>query len=169
MDGQSGFEVLAHESSHFIDHQVCYALTGKKMDGYFSEMPINDVKFSDVIRDEVKEKTKAVQKQLIAEYKRSGSKGKNPSISDARLKIAMRIKQENELMDYAALSDILEGATYGIIRLGYGHGTKYWKREWRDSLALEAFAEMSVVFTSKKALAVMKKELPKSYNFFRNT
>lgn len=76
------------------------------------------------------------------------------------------------LMQYADISDILEGAMRGKIRCGIGHGgASYWTQrtfngvEW--GLGTEAFAEMmSATISNPESLATIKKYLPKSYAVF---
>ena len=75
-------------------------------------------------------------------------------------------------MQYADISDILEGAMRGKIRCGIGHGgASYWTQrtfngvEW--GLGTEAFAEMmSATISNPESLATIKKYLPKSYAVF---
>ena len=70
------------------------------------------------------------------------------------------------------ISDILEGSTYGKIKIGYGHGIGYWKKgnlgnNINENLATEAFAEMfSISIVNKQSLEIIKKYLPNSYKVF---
>lgn len=66
----------------------------------------------------------------------------------------------------ADLSDIVEGATNGKIKAGFGHGTSYWKDARK--LSTEAFAEMfDSTVANPEQLEPIKKYLPKSYEIFQ--
>ena len=76
-----------------------------------------------------------------------------------------------DLLHRADLSDILEGATRGKIRCGFGHGSSYWaKRTWNGidfGLGAEAFAEMtSATLACPESLEALKTYLPKSYALY---
>lgn len=66
----------------------------------------------------------------------------------------------------ADLSDIMEGATGESIKVGWGHGSNYWKHgDW--TLSTEAFAEMvDSTVTNPESLAAIQTYLPKSYQVF---
>ena len=65
----------------------------------------------------------------------------------------------------ADLSDIIEGATKGKIKCGFGHGNSYWKDEAK--LPTEAFAEMlDSEMANPQSLETIKKYLPESYKVF---
>lgn len=64
------------------------------------------------------------------------------------------------------ISDILEGATKGKVKGGYGHGNSYWNNG-KDTLATEAFAEMiDSTVCNPESLETIKYYLPKSYEVF---
>ena len=69
-------------------------------------------------------------------------------------------------MEWASLSDIIEGATNGLCQPGWGHGKSYWKKS-QDSLPTEAFANiMSDLCTNKAAYNRAKTLLPKTISIF---
>jgi len=66
----------------------------------------------------------------------------------------------------ADLSDIVEGATNGKVKAGFGHGNSYWKDA--QKLSTEAFAEMfDSTVANPEQLEPIKKYLPKSYEIFQ--
>ncbi|MBU3819293.1 MAG: minor capsid protein [Candidatus Faecalibacterium intestinavium] len=79
--------------------------------------------------------------------------------------------RELDLLHRADLSDILEGATRGKIRCGFGHGVSYWTRRTYNGvncgLGTEAFAEMtSAALACPESLEALKTYLPKSYALY---
>lgn len=76
--------------------------------------------------------------------------------------IVESIIREHSPIEYAILSDILEGAAG--INLGYGHGKGYWNDR---RLASEAFAEMlEAAIANKEALELIEKHLPNARRCF---
>ena len=86
-------------------------------------------------------------------------------------KLAEEISKNTSFLERANLSDIFEGATYGKIDMGVGHGSTYWRNGTffgvNHLLATEAFTEMfSSIITHKESINTIKKYLPKSYAVF---
>lgn len=91
----------------------------------------------------------------------------------AYAKVQEEIMKNTTYLGRANLSDMFEGATYGRIDMGVGHGKSYWRDGTpKDSgintfLATEAFTEMfSSIIANKESLENIKKYLPKSYKVF---
>ena len=85
--------------------------------------------------------------------------------------LAEEIRKNTSFLGRANLSDILEGATYGKISMGVGHGRPYWRDRTylgaNHALASEAFTEMFASYvTNKESLETIKKFLPKSHKIF---
>lgn len=80
------------------------------------------------------------------------------------------IEKEIRAMDkmiMADLSDIVEGATNGKIKAGFGHGASYWKKA-EHKLSTEAFAEMfDSSIANTEQLEAIKEYFPKSYEIFQ--
>ena len=73
------------------------------------------------------------------------------------------------------ISDIIEGATMGRIRMGAGHGKKYWEEgimkvfgeELNIGVSTEAFAEItSASLVNPKSLEMIKTYLPNTYSAY---
>ena len=70
--------------------------------------------------------------------------------------------RENGWLAYTDVSDMVEAATKGKYRLGYGHGKKYWSyNAMKDK---EFFAECSsATINNPASLKVIKKHFPNAY------
>jgi len=78
---------------------------------------------------------------------------------------------ENDLNTRAVISDIINGATKGRVKLGVGHPDSYWKTFTKDEintgLSMEATADISeAVMANSKALNLVKIVIPKSYEVY---
>ena len=93
------------------------------------------------------------------------------SKSYAYAAVEKEIKGLGDGRTYSDLSDMLEGASNGKIKCGYGHGNSYWKKLMGvdEKLGTEAFAEMtSATITNPESLETIKKYLPKSYAIYED-
>lgn len=173
---------MCHELGHHLDF---IALGGKNSYAAFSSVYKNKdgKKLSDVIRDEVAEIRKNKKKELVAEFKEIGEVAFNkkygfsyrvgmPTQSTADLVLTNQISEMAgfDKKVYGDISDMLEGATHGKIRIGIGHSLSYWKKtQLGDPLGEEAFAEFTseqMNPDSKKAFEFTKKILPKSFEMY---
>lgn len=191
-DWQEPYQVTFHESGHNIDW-VANAKAGGNKFKPFSYTYENN-KFGNTITEEVNALVSKYDKEMKAEYKKHKEDyewlHENGFISDWAYafyitegvlptangtvkyskKIAYsKLQKEVRKIDKKSrsdLSDILEGATKGKIKCGFGHGNSYWKTE--SNLPAEAFAEMiSGETTNHESLKTIKKYLPKSYEVFK--
>lgn len=165
---QSGFDVLTHETSHFLDHQIQKAISGSRLGDskhspYFSGNVHDGNSLSDIIKQEIADNTKAILQEMKEEHKAKGE-GRAPRIFDARREYEKRILSSYSPREYSSLSDLMGGATKNKMYLGIGHSKGYWNRD--DHLSAEAFAEFSEIYSDPKALLLIKTELPKSYEFY---
>lgn len=109
----------------------------------------------------------ALRRSLITQSEKQGFIDK--AIRDAIDGLAMTqisndLRQELTLLERGDISDIFEGATGAKIRLGVGHGAKYWVN--RDN-GKEVFAEMfSATMCNEDSLKQIKRFFPESYKIF---
>ena len=189
-DFEKPYQVVFHESLHAIDYLNAKRVEGKGTlfssrykDGIFPKTITKEVKGlikqkMDIIKQALKEHAGdmdwLLQHEYITEmdallYKHDGI---NPICSES---LAMKLL-EKEIRSYddisrACISDMIEGATKGAIKCGYGHEKKYWKDSMvagiNEGLAAEAFAEMGdSTIANEDALKLIKKYLPESYNLY---
>lgn len=186
-------QVMFHEAGHNID----YLLGGKNQLDYYSTQYKNGT-FPELITKEINDRIDEIDRIMKDDFKKHNTdlkylkekgyisdwevnffKNSTPEqikkfVKYSKTKAYDSFRKEISDMgvDYNAnLSDIVEGATYGKVRVNYGHGAKYWKDRKRGNvnsgLAKEAFAEMvDSTFSNKKQLEGIKKYLPKSYEMF---
>lgn len=177
--------VTAHEGGHAIDSACKDRLPSTRWgDRHFSSR-YQDGLFPKTITDEVMEMVNQEYARIKAEFAEHKDDTEwlrsqhrvtywgevlKPSKDEAYAAVQ---KMFLKLPDRARsdISDMLEGATSGKIRCGFGHGTSYWRKRTydglKDGLATEAFAEMtSAELTNPESLAVIKQYLPKSYGVY---
>ena len=90
--------------------------------------------------------------------------GKNISLTQARQDIGYELTIDRHKK--SAVSDLMEGASGGKIRGGYGHGVQYWTRP--EALTSEAFAHMMEAQFSDERRELMKTYFPTAYAEFEN-
>ena len=186
---QSPYQVTFHESGHNIDF-VANAKAGGYSFQAFS-YTYEDNKFGKTIKAEVDSLVNKYDAELKAAFKQHKDDFEwlhnNGFISNweynfhkdygtwpsgkpkyAKSYAYKALEKEIRLLDSmsrADLSDILEGATKGKVKCGFGHGNSYWKDE--SSLPVEAFAEMlDSEMANPQSLETIKKYLPESYKVF---
>lgn len=187
---QAPYQVTFHESGHNIDF-----VANGKAGGYSFQpfsYTYKDNIFGKTIKAEVDSLVSKYDAELKIAFKQHKDDydwlHKNGFISDWSYKFwkdngvlpsSVKVKYskslaygklQNEIrqlgqMERADLSDIVEGATKGKIKCGFGHGNSYWKSE--SSLPTEAFAEMlDSEMANPQSLETIKKYLPESYKVF---
>lgn len=192
------YAVTFHESGHAIDFLAKDLADTNGLKLMYSSA-YKDGLFPATIRDEVAEMVKTKDVELKALFKEHAKDyawlHENGFISDYSWHVYETRGQffggepkysksfayaaiQKEIKDIAGggmaisdLSDMLEGATDGRIRCGYGHGVSYWKKIFGvdEKLGTEAFAEMtSATVTNKESLNVIKQYLPKSYQVYQD-
>lgn len=182
------YQVVFHECGHAIDSLARSKISGGHWFARHYSSAYKDGLFPNTIRDEVNALVKAKDIELKALWKQHAgdadwfrSQGYmsmwNSSIPKykkayAYSAVQKEIKAAGSKYAIADLSDIMEGATRGKIKCGFGHGASYWTDRTHDGvhdgLATEAFAEMmDSTFASPESLETIKKYLPKSYSVFQ--
>lgn len=190
---QKPFQITAHESGHAIDRATRNKTSdGLAYSWGFSAKYKNGL-FGDTIRSEIDDAVSAIDKKLKSEFKlhkddydwlhehgfigdwafsfwkstgtlpiASGIVKYSKSVAYAEFEKEIR---SIPIMGRADISDIVEGATKGKVKGGFGHGNSYWKDS--ENLSLEAFAEMTdATLTNPEQLLYIKKYLPKSYDVY---
>ena len=181
------YETAFHECGHAIDSITRHMVTGARRGAYHYSSAYRDGLFPQTIKDEVQDLVKARGEDIkrlfklhdgdVDWFRNNGYmyswQTQIPKYSKSLAYEALRkeIIASGDMLTWADLSDILEGATVGKIQCGVGHSVKYWKDRTYDGipdgLATEAFAEMvSCTFTNPEGLATIQKYLPKSYAVF---
>lgn len=177
-DWQSPFQVICHESGHMIDSK------SKKLDGKIRGWGISskyqDGVFQKTLKEEIMDRINAIDKRMKAEYKEHKDDfdwlEKNGYINSwtgavskySKSKAYHEFEKEIRSISRSArgdISDIVEGATKGKVKAGFGHGNSYWKDD--ENLALEAFAEMTdATLVNPENLEQIEKYVPKSYEIY---
>lgn len=190
---QKPFQITAHESGHAIDRAIRNKTPdGLVYSWGFSARYKNNL-LGNTIRSEIDDAVSAIDKRLKSEFKSHKddyewlhehsfigdwafnfwkSTGTLPTASGTvrYSKSAAYAEFQKEIrnipmMGRADVSDIIEGATKGKVKCGFGHGNSYWKND--ENLSLEAFAEMTdATLTNPEQLLYIKKYLPKSYDVY---
>lgn len=188
---QKPFQITSHESGHAIDRLTRIKTSDGSAFGWGFSAKYKNGLFGQTICSEIDDAVSAIDKRLKAEFKLhkddyewlhehgfidnwtfdfwkstgtlvSGTVKYSKSIAYAEFQKEIRAIPS---MGRADLSDIIEGATKGKVKGGFGHGNSYWKDG--ENLALEAFAEMTdATLTNPEQLLYIKKYLPKSYNVY---
>lgn len=183
-------QVIFHESAHMIDFLSC------KKKGKPTSYLWNNGEFVDTIKKEVGGIVNKRDKELKIQWNLFGNNirwlNSNGIISDETMEflekfpslknqyvpkydkkyayrsIQKELKNALSEKDRSRLSDILEGATKGKIRLGTGHGLDYWSGSDGDMhLATETFANITdSMFANQKSLDIIQMYLPKTYNAY---
>lgn len=182
------YQVVFHECGHAIDSLARTKISGGHWYARHYSSAYKDGLFPDTIRDEVDAMVKAKDKALKALWKQHDgdvdwfrSQGYMSQWSSTIPKykkayaysaVEKEIRAAGSKYAIADLSDILEGATRGKIKCGFGHGASYWTDRTydgvHDGLATEAFAEMlDSTFANPESLETIKKHLPQSYSIFQ--
>ena len=186
---QAPYQVTFHESGHSIDYLANARAGGSKYQTFSYTYENN--KFGDTIKSEIDDIVNKYDKELKVSFKEHADDIEwlhdNDFISDwnynfykdygswisgkpkySKSYAYKALEKEIRLLDSMSrsdLSDIVEGATKGKIKCGFGHGNSYWKDE--SNLPTEAFAEMlDSEMTNPQSLETIKKYLPKSYEVF---
>ena len=191
-DYEKPYSTTFHESGHCIDYLGRGLGTGH---GNALSTTYKDGAFAKKIEEEISGHIDALDKELKAEF--AAHKDDYQYLKDHNLvtykqrsdyeywgKTNLRYSKEityeaftrkmqakYSLMEYADISDMIEGATMGKVKLGVGHGAKYWKdRKWgeyNDGLAKEAFAEMTAATMAQpESLKCIKEMVPESYEMY---
>lgn len=194
------YQVVFHECGHAIDSLARSKISGGHWFARHYSSAYKDGLFPNTIRDEVDAMVKAKDKALKALWKQHDgdadwfySQGyidnwyyamyKKGTYTAERVipkyrksyaysAVEKEIKAAGSKYAISDLSDIMEGATRGKIKCGFGHGASYWTDRTHDGvhdgLATEAFAEMmDSTFANPESLETIKKYLPKSYTVFQ--
>ena len=191
------YQTIFYESGHAIDNMV--GLSKKKFlysSGYENGLFPQTIKaevsglidsYKDVVKKDMLSHATDVKYLYTHRYIRPTEyqkyldegiipkKFKNPKLF-ATGKLTSELKAIPKI-ELSNLSDILEGATNGKIKLGAGHGTAYWDKAYKKTkikslkgreLGSEAFAEMiDSSLLNGESLDLIKKYLPKSYRLFK--
>ncbi|MDW4411609.1 minor capsid protein [Staphylococcus saprophyticus] len=183
-EGTDSYKTVIHEFSHMIDLSIQKELKGAKnmLNGAYSADPnyfMNEETderemLADVLKKEIDDMAKAELKTLKDAHKSGNTdlwdRPSKPRIDDGRIKMVRRLREQYHLGDSDGLSDMIEAATNGKVKIAYGHGKGYWKKHpaYKTPLQanLEAFAEMSEAFMSENKREVLQKEVPKSYALY---
>lgn len=193
-DYESKYQTLFHESGHAIDRAINREKGTNRLN---YSLTYKDGLFPDTIEKEAKQRIDTINEELKALFKEHKTDYewlyKNGMLRDyyyfnwkttgeikTTLKYSKRFayqKIQKEIKTIPLdcrgnLSDIMEGATYGKIKAGIGHGVSYWKKhkmqDTNNGLAAEAFAEMiDATIASKKSLDSIIKYFPESYKIFK--
>ncbi|MGD6729798.1 MAG: hypothetical protein ACPKMZ_01885 [Pleomorphochaeta sp.] len=193
-DYESKYQTLFHESGHAIDRSINREKGTNRLN---YSLTYKDGLFPDTIEKEAKQRIDTINEELKALFKEHKTDYewlyKNGMLRDyyyfnwkttgeikTTLKYSKRFayqKIQKEIKTIPLdcrgnLSDIMEGATYGKIKAGIGHGVSYWKKhkiqDTNNGLAAEAFAEMlDATIASKKSLDSIIKYFPESYKIFK--
>lgn len=181
-DWQSPFQVICHESGHMIDYKS--KKLGGKINGWRTGWGVSsayqDGIFQKTLKEEIMDRINAIDKRMKADYKAHKDDydwlQKNGYINSwtgqiskySKSKAYYEFEKEIRSISRSArgdISDIVEGATKGKVKGGFGHGNSYWKDE--ENLALEAFAEMTdATLVNPENLEQIKKYVPKSYEIY---
>lgn len=182
------YQVVFHECGHAIDSLARSKISGGHWFARHYSSAYKDGVFPNTIRDEVNALVKAKDIELKALWKQHAGdvdwfrnngyiyswQTSIPKYKKAFAYSAIQkeIKAAGSKYAIADLSDIMEGATRGKIKCGFGHGASYWTDRTHDGvhdgLATEAFAEMmDSTFANPESLETIKKYLPKSYTVFQ--
>lgn len=184
---RAAYATTFHESGHALD--TIAAGFGSSNGLPFYSSAYKDGLFPRTIRQEVADWVQAILADMKAhrtDFSYWVSQGWIPQAAaeqyaaQAGLKITKAMAYsavENQvraldLLRRADLSDILEGATRGKIRCGFGHGSSYWAQRTFNGvdygLGTEAFAEMtSATLACPESLEALKTYLPKSYALYK--
>lgn len=176
-DWQSPFQVICHESGHSIDRKS--RNLGEKY-GWGLSSTYDGGVFQKTLKQEIMDRIDAIDKAMKAEYKAHKDdpdwlqkNGHVNSWTGSMMKYSKLRAYETfqaEIRNIprnarADISDIVEGATKGKVKGGFGHGNSYWKDD--ENLALEAFAEMTdATLANPENLEQIKKYVPKSYKIY---
>ncbi len=190
---QKPFQITSHESGHAIDRLTRSKASDGSAFGWGFSAKYKNGLFGQTIRSEIDNAVSSIDKRLKTEFKlhkddyewlhehgfisdwafnfwkssgtlptASGTVKYSKSIAYAEFQKEIRSIPS---MGRADLSDIIEGATKGKVKCGFGHGNSYWKDG--ENLSLEAFAEMTAAtLTNPEQLLYIKKYLPKSYDVY---
>lgn len=177
-DWQSPFQVICHESGHMIDSKS-KKLNGK-IRGWGISSKYQDGIFQKTLKEEIMDRINVIDKRMKADYKAHKDDydwlQKNGYIDSwtgaiskySKSKAYYEFEKEIRSIPRNArgdISDIVEGATKGKVKAGFGHGNSYWKDD--ENLALEAFAEMTdATLVNPENLEQIKKYVPKSYEIY---
>lgn len=182
-DWQNPFQVICHESGHSIDRKSRHL--GERYGWGLSSTYQSGI-FQKTLKQEIMDRVDAIDKTLKAEYKthKDGVTEadvewlKKHELWDYFMNSAMKYSKSFAYSTFQAeirkiprsargdISDIVEGATKGKVKGGFGHGNSYWKDDG-ENLALEAFAEMTdATLTNPENLEQIKKYVPKSYEIY---
>jgi len=191
-DWQNPFQVTAHESGHAIDRLTREQADSPYSWTWGFSTRYKEGKFGKTIKAEIDDLVTTIDKQLKADFKAHKddyewlhehhflgdwsysiwkSTGTLPSSSELKYRKVFAYeelqRQIREIPRNARgdISDIIEGATNGKVKGGFGHGNSYWKDS--TNLALEAFAEMTdATLTNPENLKYIKKYVPKAYEVY---
>ena len=183
------YATFFHEFGHNID-----MLAGRDHKMINFSRDYKDGIFGKTIRNEVKAKLDALEPEIKAEFKKNKMnpkfwfdhgmmneqtyksylenglpdyyKRKRFSVKLVYGKLKRMMQKEMKDNSYMGdLSDILEGATNGEIKLGMGHGNSYWKNP--NNLPSEAFAEFfAATMGNPDSLKTLRKHLPETAKVF---
>lgn len=176
-DWQSPFQVICHESGHSIDRKS--RNLGEKY-GWGLSSTYDGGVFQKTLKQEIMDRIDAIDKAMKAEYKAHNDDPdwlqKNGYVNSWTGSV-MKYSKSRAYETFQAeirnipknargdISDIVEGATKGKVKGGFGHGNSYWKDN--ENLALEAFAEMTdATLANPENLEQIKKYVPKSYKIY---
>lgn len=176
-DWQSPFQVICHESGHSIDRKS--RNLGEKY-GWGLSSTYDGGVFQKTLKQEIMDRVDEIDKALKAEYKVHKDdlewlqkNGYVNSWTGSVMKYSKSRAYETFQTEIRSIprsargdiSDIVEGATKGKVKAGFGHGNSYWKDD--ENLALEAFAEMTdATLVNPENLEQIKKYVPKSYEIY---
>lgn len=174
----NAFEVIEHETAHGIDHLTNRERTGN--DHYFSATYKNGI-FAKTMKKEgekyleklaaknmaVYEENKNNESWLAEHFIKRDENGNLPAYTDKLGKeIGIIDLYNTNPSEYAALIDILDGASNGTLIVPCGHGAEYWNED-PENYAAEGFASFSASeLANRDSMNVLMRELPESYNIY---
>jgi SPP1 gp7 family putative phage head morphogenesis protein len=180
------YQTFFHESGHAIDYRIGFeqfderkAYSALYKDGIFGQTITDEVEdiiksYVDEAKDRIKNKDyewlykqRVIDADTFLDYYNNGVIPKNVKYtkSFAYQRLENEIK-DLDLLTRRNISDIVEGATKGKVKGGFGHGVTYWQKD-KDNLAIEAFAEIiDSIMTNEECLKPIKKYLPKTFKIF---
>lgn len=181
-DWQKPFQVVCHESGHMIDSKS--KKLGQTTNGWRYGWGVSSTYkggiFQQTLKKEIMDRIDAIDKVMKAEYKAHKDDHdwlqkngyidwwSNTPSKYSKSRAYHAFEQEIRSIPRSArgdISDIVEGATKGKVKGGFGHGNSYWKDD--ENLALEAFAEMTdSTLTNPENLEQIKKYVPQSYEIY---
>ena len=156
------FDVWFHETGHMMDH-----LLQADKDGHISAdtAPLStNESFIKALKKDFGNIKKRIDKQCMDKFKltKDEYKTKYPTKKDLN-KLYTDVLYDEIARNHKTkgIQDVLEGLSNGDIRLGWGHGKKYWNRKDRNKeVASEAWANICGSYCDKETLELMQKYFP---------